>query len=65
VIGGFVSASRYYSELAAREVIAAKLEASLAEARLEVLRRQLSPHFSVQHAERHFSSRSSAATTTQ
>jgi len=45
IVIGFVYASRYYSELAAREVIAAKLEASLAEARLEVLRRQLSPHF--------------------
>jgi signal transduction histidine kinase len=45
IVIGFVYASRYYSELAAGEVIAAKLEASLAEARLEVLRRQLSPHF--------------------
>jgi len=45
IVIGFVYASRYYSELAAREVAAAKLEASLAEARLEVLRRQLSPHF--------------------
>ncbi len=45
IVIGFVYASRYASELAAREVAAAKLEASLAEARLEVLRRQLSPHF--------------------
>jgi two-component system LytT family sensor kinase len=45
IVIGFVYASRYYSELGEREVAAARLEASLAEARLEVLRRQLSPHF--------------------
>lgn len=45
IVIGFVYASRYYTELAEREVSAARLEASLAEARLEVLRRQLSPHF--------------------
>ncbi|MEO8070773.1 MAG: histidine kinase [Acidobacteriota bacterium] len=45
IVIGFVYASRYNSQLAEREVAAAKLEASLAEARLEVLRRQLSPHF--------------------
>lgn len=45
IVIGFVYAARYYRELAEREVLAAKLEASLAEARLEVLRRQLSPHF--------------------
>lgn len=45
IVIGFVYAARYYGELAEREVLAAKLEASLAEARLEVLRRQLSPHF--------------------
>jgi two-component sensor histidine kinase len=45
IIVGFFYASRYHSELHDREIGAARLETSLAEARLELLRRQLSPHF--------------------
>lgn len=45
VVIGFVHASEYYYALGERQIAAAKLEATLAEARLEVLRRQLSPHF--------------------
>ena len=45
MIIGFFYASRYYFESHEREMAAAKLETSLAEARLELLRRQLSPHF--------------------
>ena len=41
----FEHASQYYSALGERQIAAAKLEARLAEARLESLRRQLSPHF--------------------
>lgn len=41
----FEHASRYYSALGERQISAAKLETRLAEARLESLRRQLSPHF--------------------
>src|SRR5207245_5042684 len=42
---GFFYVSRYYFESHDREMAAAKLETTLAEARLELLRRQLSPHF--------------------
>jgi two-component system LytT family sensor kinase len=45
IIVGFFYASRYHSELHDREIGAARLETNLAEARLELLRRQLSPHF--------------------
>jgi two-component system LytT family sensor kinase len=45
IIIGFFYASRYRSELHDRHIGAARLETSLAEARLELLRRQLSPHF--------------------
>ncbi|MCU1385293.1 MAG: signal transduction histidine kinase, LytS [Acidobacteria bacterium] len=45
IIVGFFYAAHYRSELHQREVGAARLETSLAEARLELLRRQLSPHF--------------------
>jgi two-component system LytT family sensor kinase len=45
IIIGFFYASRYRSELHERRIGAARLETSLAEARLELLRRQLSPHF--------------------
>jgi two-component system LytT family sensor kinase len=45
IIIGFFYASRYRSELHDRRIGAARLETSLAEARLELLRRQLSPHF--------------------
>lgn len=41
----FEHASQYYSALGERQIVAAKLETRLAEARLESLRRQLSPHF--------------------
>lgn len=41
----FEHASQYYSALGERQIAAAKLETRLAEARLESLRRQLSPHF--------------------
>jgi signal transduction histidine kinase len=45
VVIAFEHASQYYTALGEREIASAKLEARLAEARLEVLRRQLSPHF--------------------
>jgi len=45
VVIAYEHASEYYHALGERQIAAAKLEASLAEARLEVLRRQLSPHF--------------------
>jgi hypothetical protein len=45
MIVGFFYASRYYFESHDREMAAARLETTLAEARLELLRRQLSPHF--------------------
>jgi signal transduction histidine kinase len=41
----FEHASRYYSALGEQDLAAAKLETRLAEARLDALRRQLSPHF--------------------
>jgi two-component sensor histidine kinase len=45
VILGIGAAFRYYREFRQRELIASQLEARLAEARLEVLRTQLQPHF--------------------
>ena len=45
IIAGYFYAARYHSEFHKREMAAAKLATSLAEARLEMLRRQLSPHF--------------------
>jgi hypothetical protein len=45
IIVGFCYASHYRSVLHQREIASARLETCLAEARLELLRRQLSPHF--------------------
>jgi two-component system LytT family sensor kinase len=45
VVIAFEHAFEYYSALGERQIASARLEARLAEARLEVLRRQLSPHF--------------------
>jgi two-component system, LytTR family, sensor kinase len=45
IVVGFCYASQYRSELHKREIASARLETSLVEARLELLRRQLSPHF--------------------
>jgi len=45
IVVGFCSASHYRSALHQREIASARLETSLAQARLELLRRQLSPHF--------------------
>jgi sensor histidine kinase YesM len=44
-IVGATYTTRYYAELQQREVAAAQLEASLAQARLEALQAQLRPHF--------------------
>ena len=45
IIAGYFYAARYHSESHKREMAAAKLATSLAETRLEMLQRQLSPHF--------------------
>ena len=45
IIAGYFYATRYHSEFHKREIAAAKLATSLAETRLEMLQRQLSPHF--------------------
>jgi two-component system, LytTR family, sensor kinase len=45
IIAGYFYAARYHSEFHKREMAAAKLATSLAEARLEMLQRQLAPHF--------------------
>jgi signal transduction histidine kinase len=45
MIAGYYHAVRYHSVVHEREMAAAKLATSLAEARLEMLHRQLSPHF--------------------
>jgi LytS/YehU family sensor histidine kinase len=45
IVVGFCYLSQYRSALHQREIASARLETSLAEARLELLRRQLSPHF--------------------
>lgn len=45
IIAGYYYAARYHSEFQERQIATAKVATSLAEARLEMLKRQLSPHF--------------------
>ena len=53
IIAGYFYAARYHSEFHKREMAAAKLATSLAEARLEMLQRQLAPHFLFNCPQRH------------